>query len=183
MNKAFVKEDSENFEYFDIDMEMTEEDLLLEESGESFGPVKNYITRPGFEKLQAEMNHLVHQERPKVLGESIGIEQQLRLREIDRRIRFLQKRIDRAEIVDLEKQNTDRVLFGATVTVSDENEEKRIYQIVGMDEAAVRSGKISWSSPIAKALLQSRVGDYVTVRTPHGDEELEIQKIEYKSIN
>jgi transcription elongation factor GreB len=104
-----------------------------------------------------------------------------RLREIDRRIRFLTKRLDAAEVVDPARQGGDKVLFGAKVVVEDEEGRKRNYQIVGIDEADVPAGRISWISPMARALLNHGLGDIVTLRTPKGDEELEILEIRYEA--
>ena len=107
-----------------------------------------------------------------------------RLREIDRRIRFLTKRLDAAVVVDpAAREDTDQVFFGATVTVLDQNGAEKTYSIVGIDEADVSRGRISWISPLAKALIKAREGDTVTVRTPGGDESLEIVGIEYKAID
>ncbi len=157
---------------------------------------KNYVTRKGFDRLKSEIHELLNVERPKVVevvawAASNGDRSEnadytygkKRLREIDRRIRFLQKRVDRAEIVEPELQKGDRVLFGATVTVLDESEAMRIYKIVGIDETDAKLGKVSWISPIGKVLLQSKVGDSVVLQTPKGEEELEIQKIEFKAID
>jgi transcription elongation factor GreB len=105
-----------------------------------------------------------------------------RLREIDRRIRFLTKRLEAAEIIDPATQGSDRVLFGARVTVQrvDVDEERtRNYRIVGIDETDVSRGEISWISPMARALLNAKKGDVVTLRTPRGEEELEILEIHY----
>src|SRR5262249_41117934 len=109
-----------------------------------------------------------------------------RLREIDRRIRFLTKRLEIAEVVNPEAQNGDRVLFGASVTVRDEDDRERTYRIVGIDEADAARGQVSWISPIAKVLLGTKVGDLVTLRTPKtatggGETELEVIRIVYSS--
>jgi transcription elongation factor GreB len=103
-----------------------------------------------------------------------------RLREIDRRIRFLTKRLEIAEIVDVKAQSHERILFGASVTVLDESEKKRRYRIVGIDETDPKNGAVSWISPVAKALLNSKIGDVVNLHTPGGDEELEILEIRYE---
>jgi transcription elongation factor GreB len=105
-----------------------------------------------------------------------------RLREIDRRLRFLQRRLDAAEVVDPATQKSDKVLFGATVTVENEQGQEKIYRIVGMDETDVQQGKVSWVSPVGKALLQSSEGDVVLLKTPRGEEELEIISIQYIPI-
>lgn len=155
---------------------------------------KNYITPRGADRLKNELKNLLHEERPKLVkviewAASNGdrsengdyIYGKRRLREIDRRIRFLTKRLEFAEIVDPAQQKSDRILFGATVTVRDEEERKRTYQIVGIDEIDAKQGLVSWLSPMAKALLNSKLGDVVTLKTPRGEEELEIIAVEYKS--
>jgi transcription elongation factor GreB len=158
--------------------------------------MKNYMTPACAERLKSELKQLLNVTRPEVVrtvawAASNGdrsenadyIYGKRRLREIDRRIRFLQKRLDDAEVIDPEKQRGERVLFGATVTVADEDGKERIYAIVGIDESEPAKGKVSWISPLAKALMGSRKGDAVTLRTPKGEEELEILKIEYKAIS
>jgi transcription elongation factor GreB len=157
---------------------------------------KNYITPNGFSKLRAEVDLLLKVERPKVVetvawAASNGdrsenadyIYGKRRLREIDKRLRFLQKRLDAAEVVTPELQSGERVLFGATVAVRNENDELKTYHIIGSDETDIARGRISWSSPIGSALLQTRVGDSVTVRTPKGSEELEIEEIKYIKLD
>lgn len=156
---------------------------------------KNYITQRGFDRLKSEVHELLTVERPKMVetvawaasngDRSENADYQYgkkRLREIDRRIRFLQKRMDIAEIVNPEKQSGEKVLFGATVTIEDEDGNTRVYKIVGIDETDAKLGKISWISPIGRALLQAKVGDAVLVQMPKGEEELLIQKIEFKDI-
>jgi transcription elongation factor GreB len=154
---------------------------------------RNYITPAGADRLKAELKKLLHEERPELVkviswAASNGdrsengdyIYGKRRLREIDRRIRFLTKRLEAAEIIDPTTQIADRVLFGATVTVRDEDDVERIYRIVGIDETDVRNGHVSWISPVAKALLGASAGDTVTLRTPKGDEDLEVVRVEYK---
>ena len=103
-----------------------------------------------------------------------------RLREIDRRIRFLTRRIEIAEVVDpTQQKNRDQVFFGATVTYANEQDVERTVRIVGIDEADLSRGEVSWISPIAKALLKSREGDTVSVRTPAGPETVEVVRIRY----
>lgn len=183
MSKAFTKESDAP----DLDEGPDEEELKLP-SG-----FKNYMTPAGAEKLRQELKNLLNTERPEVVkvvswAASNGDRSEngdylygkKKLREIDRRIRFLTKRLDAAEVVDSESKATDQVLFGAWVRVKDEDGKKRVYRIVGMDETDPARGYISWMSPMAKALLQSRVGDAVTVRTPKGEEELEITEVWYK---
>jgi len=153
---------------------------------------KNYITPQGASRLKEELKKLLYHERPELVktvswAASNGdrsengdyIYGKRRLREIDRRIRFLTKRMDIAEIVDPALQRSDQVLFGATVTVLNEEGQKKTYRIVGIDETDVKIGHVSWISPLAKALLQSRAGDVVTLRTPQGEEELEVVEVRY----
>lgn len=158
--------------------------------------LKNYITPAGFKRLKDEALHLLDKERPELVkvihwAASNGdrsenadyIYGKRRLREIDRRIRFLTKRLDAAVVVDpTAREDTDQVFFGATVTLVPGDGEEKIYSIVGIDEADVSRGRISWISPLAKALIKAREGDTVTVRTPGGNESLEIVGIEYKAI-
>ncbi len=152
----------------------------------------NYITPEGAQKLTVELNQLIRQERPKTVDEvataaahgdrSENAEYKygkLRLKEIDRRIRFLQRRLDAAVVVDPAKQEGDSVFFGAWVDVQDDSGQHRSYQLVGEDESEPGAGKLSWRSPIGRALLKKRVGDVVTVRRPAGEVELEIMAIRY----
>ncbi len=158
--------------------------------------LKNYITPTGFKRLKDEALHLLDKERPELVkvihwAASNGdrsenadyIYGKRRLREIDRRIRFLTKRLDAAVVVDpAAREETDQVFFGATVTLMHEDGEERIYSIVGIDETDVSRGRISWISPLAKALIKAREGDTVTFKTPGGNESLEIVGVEYKAI-
>lgn len=155
---------------------------------------KNYMTRRGYEALRAELDQLVRYERPKtveIVSWAAGngdrsengdyIYGKRRLRELDRRIRFLIKRIESAEVVDPERQQgLDRVFFGATVTIADlDSGEEQTWQIVGVDEADAGGGRISWLSPLARALLQAREGDAVRFQSPSGVREVEIVDIRY----
>jgi transcription elongation factor GreB len=153
---------------------------------------RNYITPAGVHRLQAELKQLVEVERPKTVDEvataaahgdrSENAEYKygkLRLRDIDRRIRFLEKRIHAAVVVEPGEQRGDEVLFGATVLIEDEHGVRKRYQLVGEDESAPEAGRISWRSPLGTALLHKRVGDWVTVRRPAGDLELEVLAIDY----
>lgn len=155
---------------------------------------KNYMTPKGFADLQQELRHLLYTERPKVVeivswaaGNGDRSENgdylygKKRLREIDRRVRYLTKRIESAEVVEPTKQqNLARVFFGATVRYARENGDHHTVKLVGTDEADMNAGKISWVAPIAQALLKAGVGDEVTVRTPAGAEVLEVLAISYK---
>jgi transcription elongation factor GreB len=154
---------------------------------------KNYITPPGFEKLRSEYSELLNVERPKVVAvvawaASNGdrsenadyIYGKRRLREIDSRIRFLQDKIERAEVVDPKTLSGDKVIFGCTITIVDEDEKTHIYQIVGQDEFDIQQGKISWKSPVGSALLGKKIGDEVKIKKPGGDEFVTIESIEFK---
>jgi len=158
--------------------------------------VKKYITRSGFEKLREEFRRLLYEERPRVTHEvtvaaahgdrSENYEYKLgkkKLREIDARIHRLQKQLESYEVVDpAVRPRTDRVFFGATVTVEDEDGEAFTYQIVGGDELdeSLGPGRISYEAPLGRALLGKREGDSVTVRRPAGEVELTIVKVVWK---
>lgn len=154
---------------------------------------KNYITPEGFEKLRSEYGKLLNEERPKVVevvawAASNGdrsenadyIYGKRRLREIDSRIRFLKGRLEKTEVVDPKTLTGKNVLFGATVTLIDEDEKTVVYQIVGEDEWDISKNKISWKSPVAKAILGKKEGDEVVVHKPSGEEHLSIEKVQYK---
>ncbi|MGE0152087.1 MAG: transcription elongation factor GreB [Reyranellaceae bacterium] len=182
MSKAFTKE-SDQPEDEDID----EVDASLP------GGAKNYMTPEGFQALQEESRHLRRVERPKIVdivswaaGNGDRSENgdylygKKRLREIDRRLRFLAKRLESAEVVDpAQQKNRDQVFFGATVTYIDQHEQERTLRIVGVDEANLEQGRISWVSPLARALLKARRGDTVDLRTPAGLEQIEVVDIRY----
>ncbi|TCH97073.1 transcription elongation factor GreB [Roseococcus sp. SYP-B2431] len=152
-----------------------------------------YMTPDGHAALQAELHQLWHGERPKVteivswaaaLGDrSENADYQYgkrRLRQIDSRVRFLRRRLDRAEVVDpRDQKRRDQVFFGATVTYAREDDSETTVTIVGMEEADATLSRISWVSPVARALLGKRVGDLVKLRTPAGLEEIEVMKIFY----
>lgn len=179
MNKAFTKEADDHQE--------------PERPEPSASGLKNYVTPSGYADLQSELRHLISDERPKLVeivswAASNGdrsenadyIYGKKRLREIDRRVRYLTKRIESAEIVDPALQkNLTKVFFGATVTYKQENIEEKTVKIVGIDEADLAKGKISWVSPVAKALLKAAVGDIVEVQTPTGCKKLKILTIIY----
>ena len=182
MNKAFVKEDAHE-----------EEDAQPSVPALPHG-AKNYMTRRGHGLLKAELAQLVKTERP-ALVQTVAwaagngdrsengdyIYGKKRLREIDRRIRFLMKRLESAVVVDPARQeNTQQVFFGATVTVCDAEGCEAVYQIVGIDEADVGQGRISWISPLARALLKAREGDAVRFHSPAGPRELDIVGIRYE---
>ncbi len=151
---------------------------------------KNYLTPEGFNRLRSELAQLLDVERPatvKAVSEAAAmgdrsenaeyIYGKRRLREIDRRLMFLQKRLDDVEVVDPQKVSTDRVSFGCSVTVKDEDDKVSTYQIVGEDEIDPARGRITYSSPLGKALLGKTKGDLFTLSRPAGIVELEIVKI------
>jgi transcription elongation factor GreB len=183
MSKAFTTEDS------------TQEPDDIEEADTLPAGTKNYMTPRGFAALQAELQKLLSDERPKVVeivtwaaGNGDRSENgdylygKKRLREIDRRVRYLMKRLENAEVADPAKQqNLDRVFFGATVTYVRKDDSQHTVTLVGIDEAQAESNKISWISPLARAMMKARVGDAVIMRTPGGPEEIEILSIKYLS--
>ena len=156
---------------------------------------KNYMTRRGYDALRTELDQLVRFERPKLV-ETVAwaagngdrsengdyIYGKKRLREIDRRIRFLIKRIESAEVVDPEAQHgMDQVFFGATGTIEDvDSGEAGTWQIVGVDEADATQGRISWIAPLSRALLKAREGDVVRFSSPAGMREVEVLEIDYR---
>lgn len=184
MNKAFTRETDGD------DEEEPEPSLQL-----PLG-TRNYITPGGHARIREELDHLLRTERPHVVevvhwAASNGdrsengdyIYGKRRLREIDRRIRFLTRRLDLAEVVDPARQeNADQVFFGATVTLCDEHGAEQTYQIVGVDETDFARGRISWVSPLARALLKAREGDVVKFLSPAGWREVDVLTIEYRSI-
>jgi len=155
----------------------------------------NYITPSGFKRLQEEINQLLLKERPEVIkliqwAASNGDRSEnadylygrKRLREIDRRLRFLHSRIDIATIINPKDIQSIKVQFGAKVNLKDENDCHKTFTIVGTDEVDTSKGYISWQSPIGTALLGKEEGDQILVKTPSGDLEFEILKIEYLEI-
>ena len=186
MSKAFTKEtDTDNAD---------DEDMAL-----SSLPVvgKNYITPVGYERLRAELLDLIDSERPKVVevvhwAASNGDRSEngdyhygkKRLREIDRRIRFLTKRLEIAEVSDpAVHHGNDQIFFGAEVTYADAQGLERTVTILGIDEADSALGQISWISPVARVLLRMRVGDEVSLTTPLGVQLIEVLKVNYPAPN
>ncbi len=154
---------------------------------------KNYITPQGYARLRAELMELIDNERPKVV-EAVHwaarngdrsengdyIYGKKRLREIDRRIRFLTKRLEIAEVTDPSAHHgSDHVFFGATVTWADESGKEQTVTILGIDEADSSQNQVSWISPIARAILKAREGDTVKLVTPAGVQEIEIVEVRY----
>ncbi len=180
MSKAFVKET-------DDEADLPDEPPALPRG------VKNYMTPDGHRQLQDEWHRLLRVERPKVV-ETVAwaagngdrsengdyIYGKRRLREIDRRIRFLTKRLESAAIVDpAQQKNRDQVFFGATVTYASARGAEQTVTIVGIDEADLARGQVSWVSPIARALLKARAGDTVELRAPAGTDLIEVLAIRY----
>ncbi|MEA3117397.1 MAG: transcription elongation factor GreB [Paraburkholderia sp.] len=182
MNKAFVKESGDAA---DDDLDIVQPDVPA--------GAKNYITPAGHKRLRDELLHLIDQDRPEVVklvswAASNGdrsengdyIYGKRRLREIDRRIRFLTRRLDLAEVVDSSKQeNLDQVFFGATVDYATAGGEMHTVTIVGIDEVNLDQGRVSWVSPVARALLKARIGDVVTLHTPAGPEQIDVLDVRY----
>jgi transcription elongation factor GreB len=188
MSKAFTKES-------DTDDELDD----TEESEPAQPAVKNYITPMGLKRLRDELKFLLARERPAVThvvawaagngDRSENADYQYgkrRLRQIDRRIRFLRKRIDAAEMVDPEAPRSGRaathVFFGATVRYENAAGDERMVRIVGLDEIDLDRDYISWVSPLAKALMKAGAGDTVVLRAPGRTEELEILEVRYERI-
>lgn len=185
MNKAFMREGE------------GDDDEELEPSLKLPAGTRNYITPAGHDRLKSELEHLVKRERPHVVeivswAASNGdrsengdyIYGKRRLREIDRRIRFLTKRLDVAEVIDpLRQGDNDQIFFGATVTIADMNGVTNTYTIVGVDETDVSKGRISWISPLARALIKSREGDSIRFQSPVGIREIDILEVHYDVIS
>lgn len=183
MNKAFVRES-------DVD-----EDDAPETPAETSPTGRNYVTPAGYARMKAELKALVEVERPEVVrtvawAASNGDRSEngdylygkKRLREIDRRVRFLIKRLESAEVVDSAGRDIDQVYFGATVRVRAAGGAEREVTIVGIDEVDTAKGRVSWISPIARALIKAREGDSVVLRTPAGEEQIEILEVRYEAI-
>jgi transcription elongation factor GreB len=158
-------------------------------------PARNYISPAGYARLKAELKFLVETDRPEVVrtvswaaknGDRSENGDYLygkkRLREIDRRVRFLIKRLEAAEVVDSAGRDSDQIFFGATVEMKAGGKDRTI-TIVGIDETDTARGRVSWISPVAKALIKAREGDTVSLRTPGGVEQLEILEVRYDPID
>ena len=184
MSKAFVKEGDSN----------DDDQLDAEPAGLPAGE-KNYITPAGAKRLQEEFRHLSTKERPEVTAtvswaasngdRSENADYQYgkkKLREIDRRLRFLSKRLQSIQIVDPLSIQSNQIRFGATVTIKDEKEVEKTYSIVGIDEVDVEKGRISWVSPLAKALLRATEGDVIEFAAPGGMREIEVIEVKYIEI-
>ena len=186
MSKAFTRED-----------DAPEEDLGGEEDANPIpAGSKNYLTPLGWRRIRDELTWLVKAERPQVTSvvswaarngdRSENADYQYgkkRLREIDRRIRHLTRRLEVAEVVDpATREETDQVFFGATVTYATAAGERQTVRIVGIDETDPARHYVSWISPVARALIKAREGDSVHLRTPGGEEQLEILEVRYEEI-
>jgi len=181
MNKAFTKER-------DGDDDDEEVSLPALPAG-----TRNYVTPQGYARLREELMSLLDDERPKIVevvswaaknGDRSENGDYLygkkRLREIDRRIRFLTKRLDIAEVVDpSQNHGRDQVFFGATVTYANEKGDERTITIKGIDEADTQAGEVSWIAPVSRALLKAKVGDEVSLVTPAGVEKIEVVEVRY----
>jgi transcription elongation factor GreB len=187
MNKAFTRET-------EADLDEDEQDLVSPLPAGA----RNYMTPDGFGRMKDELERLVQKERPELVATvawAAGngdrsengdyIYGKKRLREIDRRIRFLIRRLDTAEVVDPaadRDEGSDQVFFGATVTLRSAKDGERTVSIVGIDEIDTARGYISWVSPMARALIKAREGDTVTLHTPGGVDELEIIEVRYMPL-
>jgi transcription elongation factor GreB len=183
MSKAFTRETENPSDADDDDIRLPD----LPAGG------KNYITAAGYARLRAELMELIDNERPKIVeivhwAASNGdrsengdyIYGKKRLREIDRRIRFLTKRLEIAEVTDPSVHHgNDQVFFGATVTYVDLAGEERTVTILGIDEVDTAKGEISWVAPVARTLLKARVGDVLPLLTPAGTDEIEVLRVQY----
>ena len=181
MSKAFTKESDEG-----------PFDEVIPEPKDLLPPgAKNYVTPEGADALRAELKRLEEVVRPQVVGakgggkkassavEGKSLSPKTRLAAIDRRIQFLRDRVANMAVVDPKSQDQDSVHFGATVTVADTEGNERIYKIVGVDESEPSKGRVSFISPIGKALISAREGDAVRIELPDGTIELEVLEIEY----
>lgn len=184
MSKAFVKDDGESDRDLDADVDV------------SVPGGKNYMTPTGAERMRQELRKLRYEERPEVTrvvawaaGNGDRSENgdylygKKRLREIDKRMRFLAKRLESAEIVDPLLIQAEYVQFGATVTIRYEDDSEKTYSIVGIDEVDLAKGRISWMSPLARALLKANEGDIVAFHSPKGQQEIEVVQVVYVAID
>ena len=182
MSRAFLSESNGDF----MDDDVPEAKYPLPDG------VKNYMTPEGAGKIKKELSTLLNEKRPaltadlaRIVTEESGAEKERvlgnrkRLREIDRRIQYLTRMVENLEVVDLKKQDPNCVLFGARVSVLENGRTKKVYRIVGVDESDPAEGRISWFSPIAKALMRKRVGEMILLKIPAGEVKLKILRIEY----
>lgn len=183
MSKAFTRDGDENNTEVDTEVDA------------SVPGGKNYITPAGAERLRQELKKLRYEERPevtKVVSWAAGngdrsengdyLYGKKRLREIDKRMRFLAKRLEAAEVVDPLAIKADYVQFGATVSIRFEDDSEKTYSIVGVDEVDVAKGRISWMSPLARALNKAKEGDIITFNSPKGQQDVEVLKVVFKEL-
>ncbi len=183
MSKAFTKE---------TEAAEDDEDIAVPALPEG---TKNYMTPGGYARLLAEAEKLTREERPALVkvvswAASNGDRSEngdylygkRRLREIDRRLRYLKKQLDRAEVIDPAARDTDQIYFGATVTYADASGAETMISIVGIDEADPHRGYVSWMSPVARTLTRARAGDSVPMRTPAGVVELDVVDVRYVAL-
>jgi transcription elongation factor GreB len=184
MSKAFTKES---------DHEADDEDIVVPALPAG---TKNYMTPGGYARLLAEMEQFMQVERPEMVrvvnwAASNGDRSEngdylygkRRLREIDRRLRYLKRQLDNVEVIDPATRDTDQVFFGATVVYADAEGNETTMAIVGIDETDVQRGYVSWMSPIARTLTKARAGDTVSLRTPTGVSELEVIEVRYVALD
>jgi transcription elongation factor GreB len=184
MSKAFTKE---------TDHEADDEDIVVPALPAG---TKNYMTPGGYARLLAEMEQFMQVERPEMVrvvnwAASNGDRSEngdylygkRRLREIDRRLRYLKRQLDNVEVIDPASRDTDQVFFGATVVYADTQGNETTMAIVGIDETDVQRGYVSWMSPIARTLTKARAGDTVSLRTPTGVTELEVIDVRYVALD
>jgi transcription elongation factor GreB len=185
MNKAFVKDD-------DI---WEDPEIELDPQANIPAGSRNYMTRQGARSLQEELDDLVQHRRPQLLATINSLdrdrldpsdanfrEARKSLQRLESRIAFLTGRLAITEVIDPLNQDTDHIRFGATVTVQPASGPEKVYQIVGIDEADIVRGRISWTSPLARSLLDGKAGDIIKVSTPAGEQELEITEVRYQEI-
>jgi transcription elongation factor GreB len=185
MNKAFVKDDD------------TWEDPEIELDPEADIPVgsRNYMTPQGAARLREELNNLARQQRPQLLdtinrmgregldsADAKFRETRKALQRLEKRVAFLTGRLAITEVIDPAAQDSEHIRFGATVTVEPSSGPQKVYRIVGIDEADINQGLISWTSPLSRALLDGKAGDVIKVSTPAGEQELEIIQVHYLEI-
>jgi transcription elongation factor GreB len=184
MSKAFTKE---------TDHEADDEDIVVPALPAG---TKNYMTPGGYARLLAEMEQFMQVERPEMVrvvnwAASNGDRSEngdylygkRRLREIDRRLRYLKRQLDNVEVIDPASRDADQVFFGATVVYADAQGNETTMAIVGIDETDVQRGYVSWMSPIARTLTKARAGDAVSLRTPTGVTELEVIDVRYVALD
>ncbi|QJR15999.1 transcription elongation factor GreB [Usitatibacter palustris] len=185
MSKAFTREDAE-----------PPEDLDAEEENPIPPGSRNYMTPDGARRLRDELRWLVNAERPEITGivswaakngdrseNGDYLYGKKRLREIDKRIRYLTRRLENTEVVDpATREDTDQVFFGATVEYTVNGGPSQVVTIVGIDETDLTRGRISWVSPVARSVIKAREGDTVTLHTPEGNKELEILEVRYEAV-